>query len=163
MAPSPLTEDEVRAYIAVWPQINQVLAATLRPMDPGRPGGVSQEELGQQVRAAVDAILLDHHLSQEGWAKLRRRVEHAVDIVRWRSESKERNAELDTRIQQKQALLELADGTAKEMLERDIAELEEQRVAKGPPLLRRDVDLVKSFWRDLDKITPARGSPPKKK
>jgi hypothetical protein len=140
-----------------------VLSATLRPMSQRDQGGVSQEELGRQVRAAVDAILLDHHLSQEGWAKLSRRVEHAVDVVRWRSESQERNADLDAQIQQKQALLDLAEGQAKAMLEADIAGLEEQRVANGPPLLRRDVELVKSFWKDLDKITPARGSPPKKK
>jgi hypothetical protein len=160
-APSPLSEQEVRTYLAVWPQINQVLAATLGPMGQRHETGLDEAELGRQVRAAVDAILLDHHLSQEGWSKLRNRVEHAVDVVRWRDEAKERNAGLDSRIQQKEALLELAEGKAKELLQKDIAALKEQRVAKGPPLLQRDVDLVRSFWADLDRITPARGSPPK--
>jgi len=162
-APSPLTEQEIRTYIAVWPQINRVLAATLRPMSERHQGGPDQEELGRRVRAAIDAILLDDHLSREAWAKLRRRVEHAVDVVRWRAESERRNADLETQIQQKEDLLELADGTAQAMLEADIAALKEKQVAKGPPLLRRDVDLIKSFWKDLDRITPARGSPPRKK
>jgi hypothetical protein len=162
-APSPLAEQEVRTYLAVWPQINQVLAATLGPMSQQHKGSVDPQELGRQVRAAIDALLLEHHLSQDTWAKLRQRVEHAVDVVRWREETEGRHADLDAQIQQKQALLEHAKGKAKEMLEADIATLKERRVAEGPPLLQRDVDLVKSFWKDLDRITPARGSPPKKK
>jgi hypothetical protein len=160
-APSPLSEQEVRTYLAVWPQLNQVLAATLRPMGERHKTGLDEEELGRQVRAARDAILLDHHLSLEGWTKLANRVEHAVDVVRWRDEAKERNASLDAQIQQKEALLELTEGNQRELLKKDIAALEEKRVDQGPPLLQHDVELVRSFWADLDRITPARGSPPK--
>ncbi|MHC4135867.1 MAG: hypothetical protein ACYTDU_11840 [Planctomycetota bacterium] len=159
-APSPLTEQEVRTYIAVWPRINEVLASAIPVM---AQGGVNEKELGQRVQAAVDAILVNHHLTQETWAKLQRRVEHAVDVVRWRAEAAGRNTDLDAQIQQKQALLELAKGKSRELLEADIKALEEKRVDKGPALLRRDVELVKSFWHDLNRITPARGSPPKKR
>ncbi|MHC4818396.1 MAG: hypothetical protein ACYTF8_10110 [Planctomycetota bacterium] len=162
-APSPLTEKEVRTYIAVWPRINQVMAAAIPAMAPGADGGVDREELGRQVRAAIAVVLENNHLTQEGWNKLARRVEHAVDVVRWRAESAGRNADLDSQIQQKEALLQLAKGNARQPIEADIEALKEQRVDTGPALLRRDVELVKSFWNDLDRIAPARGSPPRKK
>lgn len=161
--PSPLTEQEVRTYIAVWPRIRQVMEAALPHMAPGDQAGVDRAELGRQVRAAVDVILENNHLTQEGWTRLARRVEHAVDVVRWRAEAKGRNADLDTRIQRKEELLAMAKGNARQPIEADIQALKEQRVDKGPRLLQRDVDLVKGFWHDLDRIVPARGSPPRKK
>ncbi len=160
-APSPLTEQEVRTYIAVGPQIYAVLAGAVPEMAPGSEG-VGREELGRQIRAAVGVILENNHLTQESWHKLSRRVEHAVDVVRWRAEAEARNADLDTRIQQKEALLRLAKGNARQPIEADIQALKDQRTDEGPPLRKRDVELVKSFWSDLDRIAPARGSPPKK-
>jgi len=161
-APSPLTEQEVRTYLTVWPQINEVLGVAVKAMgDPGAPG-VNKKDLGERVRAAVEAILAQHHLNTETWGLLRRRVEHAVDVVRWRSETKGRNADLDGKILEKQRLLELAEGRSKKLLEADIEALQAQRVAGGPVLLQRDVELVQSFWRDLDAIAPTRGSPSKK-
>lgn len=161
-APSPLTEQEVRTYIAVWPQINAVLAAAVPAMAPGSEG-VDRAELGRQVRAAIGVILENHHLTQESWSTLSRRVEHAVDVVRWRTEAATRNADLDTKIQQKEELLRLAKGKAREPIEADIRALKAQRADEGPALLKRDVDLVKGFWSDLDRIAPARGSPPQRK
>jgi hypothetical protein len=162
-APSPLTEQEVRTYIAVWPQINQVMAAALPAMAPGSETGVDRAELGRQVRAAIAVVLENNHLTQEGWTRLARRVEHAVDVVRWRAEAKGRNADLDAQIQQKEELLVLAKGNARQPIEADIKALKEQRVDTGPRLLKHDVELVKGFWHDLDRIAPARGSPPRKK
>lgn len=158
--PSPLTEQEVRTYIAVWPRINEILAAALGPMAPGSEG-VDREELGRQIRAAIAVILENHHLTQEGWHKLSRRVEYAVDVVRWRAEAAGRNAELDTKIQQKEELLRLAKDEQREALEADIQSLQAQRRDPGPALRQPDVDLVKSFWSDLDRIVPTRGSPRK--
>jgi len=162
LPPSPLTEQEVRTYLTVWPRINEVLGTVARAM--GNPGGsgMNQRELGVRVRAAVDVILADHHLTQETWRMLRRRVEHAVDVVRWRTETAGRNKDLDQKILEKQKLLELAEGRSRKLLEADIQALQERRVDGGPALLQRDVELVRSFWRDLDAIAPARGSPSKK-
>lgn len=160
-APSPLTEQEVRTYIAVGPQIYAVLAAAVPELAPGSEG-VDRAELGRQIRAAVGVILENNHLTHESWNRLSRRVEHAVDVVRWRAEAQERNADLDARIQQKEALLRFAKGKARQPIEADIQALKDQRADEGPALLKRDVDLVRSFWSDLERIVPARGSPPKK-
>jgi hypothetical protein len=160
--PSPLTEQEVRTYIAVWPQLNRIMADVVLKMDPGR-GGVNEEEMGRQAQAATEVVLVDHHLTHETWILLRRRVEHAVDVVRWREEGTERNTRLDAQIQQKESLLRLAKEESRAALEADIEALKAQRADLGPVLSQHDVALVKSFWKDLDRIVPPRGSPRKKR
>ncbi|MHC4549619.1 MAG: hypothetical protein ACYTEZ_12675 [Planctomycetota bacterium] len=163
--PSPLMEAEVRTYIAIQPKLLSALyqiAEEVQAQRVERGGSFDQEYFARRSQAVRDAILAEHHVTPESWDRLRRRVEYAVDVLRWGDEAKQRNADLDVRIEQKEGLLELTTGKQRELLEADLEALRRQRAGEGPPLLPRDVELIKSFWSDLAQLAPRRGAPPKK-
>jgi len=81
-APSPLTEQEVRTYLTVWPQINEVLGVAVKAMgDPGAPG-VNKKELGERDEFKSEIEELEEALQSKSMPDEARKSEGIQKLVR---------------------------------------------------------------------------------
>ena len=150
-APRALTEREVQLYIEIWPQLHrkyrEVAQASGRAKLAGRP-------YTGDVESWLQAFLLQRQMSVADWRDLQRRVEFAVEVTRFEASREKRARDLRDEIARKRIALSGATGKRKQMLERDIAVLEErQRMVPRPPAAetRR---LMRKYWNRLDLIVP---------
>ena len=161
--PAALTEHEVQSYLAVWPEVNaqgqananefvKIWEATGKyPDDPA---------MGLRHRAAVEAILQKHGYTTGTFEVMRKRVERVVDVLRWEQDAPARQAEIDRRIREKEALRESLSGETRAQVEREIEQLKAQRDAGAPGLREKDRELATKYWERLDRIVPRLGPAP---
>jgi hypothetical protein len=165
--PPPLTEQEVRTYVEIQPQITRKLGALAMEFERERianDGNVDEAAFRIKSQAQRDALLESRHLTAETWDALRRRVEYAVDVVRSGTELQEARPEIEEKIGMKRALLpKLAREDERAMVEKEIKDLEALLEGQGPPLLAEDRDLVRQYWRALAEAVPPRGPPKRPK
>ena len=163
--PPPLTEQEVRTYIEIMPQIRQMfgdLAMEFQRERVANDGKADETAFQIKSQAQVDALLESRHLTRETWDKVRKRVEYAVDAVRAVPQLLEARPQIEEKIALKKALLaKLARADERAMIEKEIKDLEGLLEGKGPPLLDQDRDLVGQYWRALDEAVPQRGPGPR--
>jgi hypothetical protein len=163
--PPPLSEQEVRTYIEIQPQVRKMLGDLAMEYQRERvmnDGNVDDAAFQVRSQALVDALLERRHLTRETWDMVRRRVEYAVDVVRSGPELLQARPEIEEKIALKRALLaKLALEEERAMVEKEIKDLEALLEGQGPPLLDQDRDLIRQYWRALDEAVPPRG-PPKK-
>ena len=162
-APPPLSEQEVRAYIDINPQITHILGDVARRFQATRrPGDATDDALGMQAQAQVAALLERRHLSPEAWERLQRRVEYAINAVRAQDQLENERGAMEERKRMKEALLgNLAREDEKEMVRKEIAELEALLEGRGPALSDRDRELIRQYWKALDAAAPGVGPPQK--
>jgi chromosome segregation ATPase len=159
-APAPLTESEVRKYLEVMPQLNEMLGRIAREYEERRRAGQADEAFGTYSQQRITELLAQCHVTREQFDRLRRRVEGVVDAIREEKQLEARREELDRKIAEKKRHLEMVkDEKTRELLENDIAEFKRQQEMPAPPIRPADRELVKSFWRDLEKAVP-RTAPP---
>jgi hypothetical protein len=165
--PSRLSEQEIRTYIEMQPEITRVLGEIVMEFQRERvmnEGNADEAAFKVKSQSAVDALLERRHLTRETWDVLRRRVEYAVDVVRSGTELEEARPEIEEKIGMKKALLpKLAREDERAMVEKEIKDLEALLEGRGPPLLDEDRDLLRQYWRSLDAAVPPRGPPTKSK
>ncbi|MGH7163574.1 MAG: hypothetical protein ACREID_08820 [Planctomycetota bacterium] len=142
----PLKEREVRDYLAVFPEFYARLGKAAQEFDPAR-APESQESYVADLARRHNMTVADLH-------RLRRRVEHAVESVRWDRSAGTRQANVRAAIQEKQILFDTAKGKTKETLQADLARLKAQLDAPGPAAPEADKELVRRFWTDLDALAP---------
>jgi hypothetical protein len=147
-----LADGEVRAYIAIWPRLKdlgaQIAPEVAKAAAEGRTfdGQAARERL----RAKRNALMKAHHLSPADWDDLRRRVEHVVAAIRWENERPEREQGLAEAIAEKEAMLPGAEKTHRKQIEFEIERLRAQLDAPGPELAEADLNLIRSYWAQLD-------------
>lgn len=164
--PPRLSEQEVRTYIELMPEIKRRLGEVAIEFQRARERNdlkVDEAEFGIRSQAIIDSLIEQRHLTRETWEKLQKRVAYAVDVVRATGQDLEvERAGIEERLGMKRALLpKLAREDEREALEKEIRYLEDLLAGKGPPLLDEDRDLVRQYWRALDLAVPRRGPPPK--
>lgn len=160
-APAPLSEQEVRTYIIVMPQLTNLLrdiavkfqiARRAGPVDPDAFGG----------EAEVDALLERHHLTRETWQQLSRRVEYGVNAVRAADQLEGERDGMEERKRLKEALLvKLAREDERKEVEKEIREIEALLEGGGPPLSEEDRELIRQYWKALDAAAPQVGPQPR--
>ncbi len=162
-APPPLSEQEIRTYIDIMPQMTQILKDIAMKFQAGRrPGDAADEELGVEAQAQVAALLERRHLTPDAWERLQRRVEYAINAVRARDQLERERAGMEERKKMKEALLEnLAREDERELVRKEIAELQALLDGGGPALTDRDRELIRQYWRALDAAAPQVGPPQK--
>ncbi len=162
-APPPLSEQEVRTYIEVMPQLQHILGNIAAEFQAARSRGpVDEEAFGMKAQAQVDALLGRRHLTRESWQRLSERVEYAVNAVRAAAEFDTARAGIEERIELKKALLgRLAREDERVGVRKEIAEAEALLAGGGPPLLERDRELIRQYWTALDAAAPQVGPQPK--
>jgi hypothetical protein len=163
-APTPLTEDEIRTYIAVMPEIQRILqdvGAEVQAERRRTGGQFDEAAFGVKSRSAVDALLEKYHLTEETWDKLSKRVEYVVEAIRFVEEREEARPRIEEQITMKKALLaNLGKKEDRDQLEKEIEGLEKSLTYEGPPVRQADIDLARQYWRTLDPACPRR-TPPK--
>ena len=81
--PPPLSEQDVRIYVEVMPQIQRALGEIADKFEVARlQSRGDAEALGMQAAAQVDALLERHGFTRETWERLSKRVEQAVNNAR---------------------------------------------------------------------------------
>lgn len=165
--PPPLSEQEVRTYVEIQPQITRMLGDLAMEFQRERvmnDGNVDEAAFRIKSQSQVDALLERRHLTRDTWDKLRRRVEYAVDVVRAGPELEEARPRIEEQIAIKRELLaKLAREDERAMVEKEVKDLEALLEGKGPPLSEQDRDLVRQYWRALDEAVPQRGPPARPK
>jgi hypothetical protein len=157
---APLTEAEVRKYLEVMPQLNDMLGRIAREYEQLRLAGKTNEALGTYSQQRINELLAQCHVSRESFDRLRRRVEGVVDALVKEKQLAARREELDRKIAEKeQHLAMVKDEKTRELLQNDIAEYKRQREMPAPTIAPADRELVKSFWRDLEKAVPPTAPP----
>ncbi len=157
--PSRLSEKEVQTYLKVFPEVQAKLGEIAQDVmvrwseEDAYP---EDEEANRRAQSIVDVVLSKHHLNRKTFNLLRRRVEYAVDVVRWGEEADARNATLDGKIADREGLLEMAEeGTEmRKQLEADLDQLRGQRASAGPPLHDEDRQLLRRYWNELNQVAP---------
>lgn len=164
--PSPLSEQEVRTYIDVMPQLTRTLGdiAAEYQRERVKHGGnldeAAEKALDIKAQGLVDALFAGRGLTRETWQRLSERVEYAVNALRALPELEKARPEIEEQITIKKTLLaNLGQADERAMVEKEIGKLEALLEYKGPPLLERDRDLIRRYWRDLDSAVPQRGPP----
>jgi len=161
--PPALSEQEVRTYVEIMPQITGLfgdLAMEYQRERVRNDGNVDQAAFEIKSQALVDALLERRHLTRETWDTLRKRVEYVVDVVRAGPELEEARPKIEEQIALKRALAQkLARADERAAVEKEIKDLEALLEGKGPPLLDQDRDLVRQYWRALHEAVPQRGPP----
>jgi hypothetical protein len=157
VAPKPLDENEVRLYLATFPemleaikQINAQLAAEWR-----KEGRFPQHDpqFQRRIQEAVEVALQRHHLTHAEFDRIRGRVEYVIDVMRYEQSAGERRTKTLEQLRVKESAAELqTDPKMKELLERDIARLKEQLDAAGPPISDADRKLVTRYWDQLEPV-----------
>ncbi|HEX5136166.1 MAG TPA: hypothetical protein VFY93_04280 [Planctomycetota bacterium] len=164
-APPPLTEQEVRTYVELQPQITKELGDLAMQFQLSRvqnDGNVDEAAFQVRSQALIDSMLEKRHLTRETWEKLRKRVEYAVDVVRSVPELEEARPDLEEKIRMKEMLVgKLAKEDERAAVQKEIDNLKALLEGGGPPLSDEDRDLVRQYWRALNEAVPPRG-PPKK-
>jgi hypothetical protein len=163
---SPLSEQEVRAYLEVSPRMIQLLGkaaeAHVRRMAENRKE-VPDPEGDLQMQAEIDALLERNHLTRETWRRLSQRIEYAVNVVRGEAELEKSRAEIEEGIRLKKDLLTtLKEPEARKSVEAEIRAVEARLAGEGPLLAEQDRELIRGYWRDLDATVPHTGAPPKR-
>jgi len=158
----PLSEAEIRTYLKVWPKLNETLMGVAMRETQRKERGVSDPEAAAAAQAAIDAVFAKHHQTRASWQVLSQRIRYVVERVRWANDTETRNADLDKKIAEKEALLEPATDKGRALLEKDLETLREARAFQPPPIPASDLSLVKSFWADLDRHVPVTGTPRKR-
>ena len=161
--PSPLTEQEVRAYIEVAPQIQRMLGdVAARYEILRRQGQVDAEALGMEAAAQVDALLERRHLTRESWERVQKRVEYAVNAVRAAEELEAERPGMEERLYLKKELLKrLAREDERKRVEQEIHELEALLAGGGPLLLDQDRELIRQYWKAVNAAAPKVGPQPR--
>ncbi len=164
-APPPLSEQEVRAYIDVMPQIQRMLGDIAVEFEIARRAGpVDAEAFGEKAQAQVDALLEKRHLTREMWERLSRRVEYGINAVRAAGLLESERAGMEERKRLKQELLKsLAREDERKLVEKEIREIEALLEGGGPALSDADRELLRQYWKPLDAAAPQVGPPPKPK
>lgn len=161
--PPPLSEQEVRTYVEIMPQITRLfgdLAMEFQRERMMNDGNVDEAAFQIKSQGLIDALLERRHLTRETWDTLRKRVEYAVDVVRAGPELEEARPKIEEQIALKRALLvKLARADERATVENEIKDLEALLEGSGPPLLEQDRDLIRQYWRALDEAVPRRGPP----
>jgi hypothetical protein len=161
--PPPLSEQEVRTYVEIMPQITRMfqdLAMEFQRARVMNDGNVDDAAFQIKSQGQVDALLERRHLTRETWDALRKRVEYAVDAVRAVGQLEEARPGIEEKIALKKALLvKLGRPDERAIVEKEIKDLEGLLEGKGPPLLDQDRDLIRQYWRALDEAVPPRGPP----
>jgi len=162
--PSPLQRREIEIYLKVWPEVARKLGEEALHFQRKRLSSTAPNPPAESADPQVITALLEqHHLSREGFDALRSRIWYAVEVLRWEAEAKQRNDDLEARIQEKEQLLELAGkGKLRREIRADIAALGKQRLSKGPPLLDADRRLIRSYWKALAPLVPEFAGKPKR-
>jgi len=163
--PSQLAESELRLYIDVTEEVMNVFRkyADLHTAEMiATQGNVDEEALGRKSQVEIDTLLEKYHLTRETWRALSDRVEYAVNVIRAEETAPARVAEIEEQIALKRELLsKVTDPRDRAMIEEEIRAAEAQLSAGTMPLLDRDKELIRQYWRDLDRLAPRRGAPPK--
>ena len=160
-----LTEPDVRAYLDVYPRIQDALGRMGRTMQEATARGkvLDTERLGAEMRADVANWLKPHHLTLQDWDDVRRRVEFVVDCERWERDRPDRERELRDTIDRKRAALAGASTDAeRNVLQAEIERFEAQFGVQAPAVAEEDLRLVRSFWAELDRVavrSPTQRSP----
>lgn len=149
-----LTENDVRAYLDVYARVQDSLGRSVQ--EAARSGqAMDGERFGAEMSANVASWLKPYHLSLADWDGLRERVGFVVDCERWERDRPERERQLRETIETKKAALEAATtDTERETLRREIERFEGQFGAKAGPVADADLELVRSFWAELDRVAP---------
>lgn len=158
--PAPLTEREVRKYLEVMPQLNSMLGRIADEYQKQHAAGEVNEAFGTYSQQRITDLLAQCHVTRASFDRLRRRVEGVVDAVIQEKQLAARRKELDGKIaEKKQQLAMVKDEKTRELLRNDIAEFQRQREMPAPAIDPADRELVKSFWRDLEKAVPPTAPP----
>jgi hypothetical protein len=162
-APAALTEQEVRAYIEIAPDIQRKLGDVAAQYEIARrQGQVDAEALGMQAAAHVDALLERRHLTRESWERLSKRVEYAVNAVRAAEELERERPGMEERLHLKKELLKrLAREDERKRVEQEIRELEALLEGGGPLLLDQDRELIRQYWKAVNAAAPQVGPQPR--
>jgi len=163
--PSPLREADVRLYVDVMEEMMNLFRkyADMHTAEMiATQGNVDEEALGQKSQVEFDTLLEKYHLTRATWKALSDRVEYAVNVVRAEETAETRKAEIEEQIALKQELLsKVTDPEDRATIEVEIRAAQAQLEAGTLPLLDRDKELIRQYWRDLDRLAPRRGAPPK--
>lgn len=162
--PPPLSEQEVRTYIDVMPQLTALFGDIAveyqreRVQRGGNLDEATEKALDAKAQGLADALLERRGLTRATWQRLSERVEYAVNALRAVPEIESVRPEIEEKIAIKRKLLSnLGDPGERGIVEKEIADLEALLAYEGPPLLDRDRDLIRRYWRDLDAAVPRRG------
>ncbi len=164
-APPPLSEQEIRTYIDIMPQIRHMLGDIAMKFEIERRAGngnVDAEAFGAQAQAHVAALLERRHLTPEAWERLQARVEYAINAVRAAQQLEQERSAMDVRKHMKEELLKsLAREDERALVRKEIAEIQALLDGGGPPLRDRDRELIRQYWGALDAAAPEVGPPRK--
>lgn len=163
--PSPLQERELRLYVDVSEEMMKLFRkyADMHTAEMiATQGNVDEEALGRRSQVEFDTLLEKYHLTRETWRAVSDRVEYAVNVVRAEDNAASRAAEIEEQIALKRDLLaKVTHPDDRAAIEEEIRAAEAQLAAGTLPLLDRDKELIRQYWRDLDRLAPQRGAPPK--
>jgi len=154
-----LTEAEVRRYLEIWPGINAILQKVAEQYIRQR---TKEYEPKIDASGYVSDYLFQHNMTMADWDRLKDRVEYVVFAIRYRENRGEVDAGIRERIRQKETLLKAATGEMRKKLEADLEEERAKLEREPPPAHPEDLELVRSFWADLDPLVPEHGAPRRK-
>jgi len=162
-APPPLSEQEVRTYLDVMPEIRSELGHIVNEYQRERirnNGKVDDAGFQIKTQSLIDSILERSHLTRETWHPLSERVEYAVNVLRAEAELEKARPEMEQRLKlRKAALATAASDDDRPAAEKEIRDLEARLAGKGQPLSPQDRDLIRQYWSSLDAAVPPRGPP----
>lgn len=144
--PDPLAEWEVRRYLEVFPELDRLLKEHASRLE--------------DATGAVHDLLARRSMTPGDWDVLWRRVEDAVNRVRAVDDWPQGSERLRETIAQRERMLADAQGATKEQLTKDVAFLKEALERGPPPVHPKELELLRSFWNDLDRIVPTVGPAP---
>jgi len=154
-SPAPLSDQEVRDYIAIVTARTEII-----------PEGVGQfrhgdeehnAKIGQAIRDRMNREIAKRHLTPREWSLTLRRVEYIVDLCRRNDAAPERASRHAEKLQALHRKLEdTKDEILRQKIQKQIDHEEALKSAPEPPALEADKQLVRRYWTDLDKLAPRR-------
>lgn len=149
-APPALRDADLRVYIEAAPLEYEWVAKIRDAHQRGDP----IEPLRARMESELHAVALKHQRSREDLYEIRRRVETAVDAIRFERNVGGHRATLEARMQECERQLQGAEGEFRVAMEkqRDLYREQIRRRIEASP--EPDKQLVLTYWDTLDTIVP---------
>lgn len=149
--PRPALRDaDLRVYIEAAPLEYEWVAKIRDAHQRGEP----VEPLRNRMESELHAVALKHERSREDLYEIRRRVETAVDAIRFERNVGGHRATLEARVKECERQLEGAEGEFRVEMEkqRDLYREQIRRRIEASP--EAEKQLVLTYWDTLDAIVP---------